>query len=70
MAILNKKLLLAVAIKVTINRRHRRRYVFQNLYILVKSYFYAKKCSGFFVNLIVEMQKDYREIYFMQKIIA
>ena len=66
MAILNKRLLLAVAIKVIINRRHRRRYDFQNVRrrFWVNPIFTRRNVSVFFVNLIQEMPKGDREMYF------
>ena len=72
MAILNKRLLLAVAIKVMINRRRRRRYDFQNVKrrFWINLIFTRRNVSGFFVNLIEEMRKDNREMYFGKKIIV
>ena len=66
MAILNKRLFLAVAIKVIINRRRYRIYDFQNFRrrFWVNHIFTQKNVSGFLVNLIKEMQKDDREMYF------
>ena len=66
MAILNKRLLLAVAIKVIINRRHHRRYDFQNVRrrFWVNPIFTRRNVSVFFVNLIQEMPKGDREMYF------
>ena len=57
MAILNKRLLLAVAIKVIINRRRRRRFDFQNVRrrFWVNPIFTRRNVSVFFVNLIQEM---------------
>ena len=68
MAVLNKRLLLAVAIKVIINRRHSRD--FQNVWrrFWVNPTFTQRNVSGFFVNLIEEMRKDDREIYFRYKL--
>ena len=66
MAILNKRLLLAVAKKVIINRRPRRRYDFQNVRrrFWVNPIFTRRNVSVFFVNLIQEMPKGDREMYF------
>ena len=66
MVILNKRILLAVAIKVIINRRHHRRYDFQNVRrrFWVNPIFTRKNVSGFFVNLTEEMRKDDREMCF------
>ena len=66
MAILNKRLLLAVATKVIINRRRPRRYDFQNVRrrFWVNLIFTRRNISGFFVNVIEEIQKDGREMYF------
>ena len=66
MEILNKRLLLAVAIKVIINRRCRRKYDFQNVRrrFWMNPIFTQKNVSEFFVNLIEEMRKDDREMYF------
>ena len=65
-AILNKRLLLAVAIQVMINRRRRRRYDFRNVRrrFWINSVFSRRNVSVFFVNLTEEMRKDDREIYF------
>ena len=62
MAILNKRLLLAVAIKITINRGRRRRYDFQNVgrRFWVNPIYTQRNVSGFFVNLVDEMRKDDR----------
>ena len=62
MVILNKILLLAVAIKVIINRCCRRRYDFQNVRrrFWVNPVFTQRNVSGLLVNLIEEMQKDDR----------
>ena len=62
MAILNKRLLLAVAIKVIINRRCRRRYDFKNFSrrFWVNPIFTRRNVSVFFVNLTEEMRKDDR----------
>ena len=66
MAILNKRLLLAVAIKVIINRRRRRRFDFQNVRrrFWVNPIFTRRNVSVFFVNLIQEMRKGDRQMYF------
>ena len=57
MAILSKRLLLAVAKKVIINRRRRSRYDFQNVRrrFWVNPIFTRRNVSVFFVNLIQEM---------------
>ena len=66
MVILNKGLLLAVAIKVIINRNRRRRYDFRNVRrrFWVNPIFTRRNVSGFFLNLIEEIRKDDREMYF------
>ena len=66
MVTLNKRLLLAVAIKVIINRRRRRRYDFQNVRrrFWVNPIFTRRNVSVFFVNLIQEMRKGDRDMYF------
>ena len=66
MVILNKRILLAVAIKVIINRRHHRRYDFQNVRrrFWVNPIFTRRNVSAFFVNLTEEMRKDDREMCF------
>ena len=70
MAILNKRLLLAVAIKVIINRRHRRDFQNVRRRFWVNPTFTQRNVSGFFVNLTEEMRKDDREMYFRYKIIV
>ena len=69
MAILHKRLLLAVAIKVIINMRHSRRYDFQNARrrFEVIPIFTRRNVPGFFVNLIEKMQKDGRGDVFQVK---
>ena len=59
MGILNKTLLLAVAVKVIINRPHHRTYDFKNVRhrFWVNPIFIRRNVSGFFMNLIEEMQK-------------
>ena len=64
MAILNKRLLLAVAIKVIINRRHRRDFQNFRCRFWINPVFTQRNASGFFMNLIEEMRKDDREMYF------
>ena len=66
MVILNKRLLLAVAIKVIINRRRRRRFDFQNVRrrFWVNPIFTRRNVSVFFVNQIQEMRKGDRDMYF------
>ena len=66
MAILSKRLLLAVAKKVIINRRRRSRYDFQNVRrrFWVNPIFTRRNVSVFFVNLIQEMRKGDRQMYF------
>ena len=69
MVILNKTLLVAVAIKAITDSRCRRRYDFQNARRIfwVNPIFTRRNVSGFFVNLIEEMRKDDRENVFQVK---